>query len=179
MARARRRRRKKGGGRGFAGLVLGLAVGLSVAGWLWLNPRQGTVPATPPAPAPAEAPAPLPEMPEPPPGDDRFEFYDTLPSFEVVVPESQPDGTGTPPPISRPGTYVLQAGSYPEHAQADSVKARLALLGVSSQIQAVTVDGRRFHRVRIGPVENLDELNRLRERLRQNRIEFLVIQVRE
>jgi len=47
MARARRRRRKKGGGRGFAGLVLGLAVGLSVAGWLWLNPRQGTVPATP------------------------------------------------------------------------------------------------------------------------------------
>jgi hypothetical protein len=33
--------------------------------------------------------------------------------------------------------------------------------------------------VRIGPIDNLDQLNRLRARLRQSRIDFMVIPVAE
>lgn len=111
---------------------------------------------------------------------DRFEFYEMLPDAEVEVSEqSKPAGPGSPPLVSVPGTYVVQAGAFPDFAEADKVKARLALLGVVSEIQAAEANGATFHRVRIGPIENLNELNRLRARLRQNGIEYLVIPVGE
>ena len=49
----------------------------------------------------------------------------------------------------------------------------------TSRRRALEADGRRFHRVRIGPIDDLDKLNRLRARLRQNGIEFVVIPVAE
>ena len=78
-----------------------------------------------------------------------------------------------------PGTYVVQAGAFPDFAEADKVKARLALLGIVAEIQTAEAEGRTFHRVRIGPIDNLDQLNRLRARLRQSRIDFMVIPVAE
>jgi cell division protein FtsN len=59
------------------------------------------------------------------------------------------------------------------------MKAQLALLGISSQIQRISVDEREYHRVRIGPIEQLDELNRLRRRLRAASVDFLVVRVGE
>jgi cell division protein FtsN len=111
---------------------------------------------------------------------ERFEFYDMLPDAEVEVAE-QPKAvrSAAPPPVSVPGTYVVQAGAYPDFAAADKVKARLALLGVASEIQTADSNGVLFNRVRIGPIENLDELNRLRARLQQNGIEHQVIPVGE
>ena len=111
---------------------------------------------------------------------DRFEFYDMLPDAEVEVTE-QPTTTRivAPPPISLPGTYVVQAGAFPDFAAADKVKARLALLGVASEIQVADSNGAQFHRVRIGPINDLDELNHLRARLRQNGIEHQVIPIGE
>ncbi|MEO8444680.1 MAG: SPOR domain-containing protein [Gammaproteobacteria bacterium] len=111
---------------------------------------------------------------------DRFEFYDMLPDAKVDVPvQPRASGQPVPPPVTTPGTYVVQAGAYPNFADADKVKARLALLGVVSEIQTADANGKRFHRVRIGPIENLVELNRLRARLRQNGIEYQVIPVGE
>lgn len=130
-----------------------------------------TTPARPrPRPKPADKPA-----------EKDFEFYDMLPNFEVVVPEEDKDvrPDKTPAPVEAPGVYVLQAGSYSTFAEADKVKAQLALLGISSQIQKITVDERQYHRVRIGPIEKLDELNRVRQRLRNARIDVLVIRVGE
>jgi cell division protein FtsN len=111
---------------------------------------------------------------------DRFEFYDMLPDAEVDVAEQPKEsGAGGPPPVSVPGTYVVQAGAFPNFAEADKVKARLALLGIVSEIQAADANGAQFHRVRIGPIDNLNELNRLRALLRQKGIEYLVIPVGE
>lgn len=123
---------------------------------------------------------PAPDAPAPAEATDRFEFYDMLPDAEVEVAE-QPKSTGVagPPPVTMPGTYVVQAGAFPNFPEADKVKARLALLGVESEIQAADANGATFHRVRIGPIDNLNELNRLRARLRQNGIEYLVIPVGE
>jgi cell division protein FtsN len=115
-----------------------------------------------------------------PEAPDRFQFYDMLPDAEVEVAEQpQTPRVVAPPPVSLPGTYVVQAGAFPDFATADKVKARLALLGVVSEIQASDASGALFHRVRIGPIDNLDELNRLRARLRQNGIEHQVIPVGE
>lgn len=200
MSNRRKTNRRRGDRRGPAlpggvGLGAGLALGLLVAAVVWWKDHRAAAPGTPPAESPpaAEAPVPAPaptpqksKQPPPPPpppteAPGRFQFYEMLPNFEVVVPEQEKKvGRGASlPPVEDPGIYVLQAGSFPEFAEADAVRARLALLGVSSQIQKVTVDEKTYHRVRVGPISDLNELNRLRNRLRQNRIDFLVIQVGE
>jgi cell division protein FtsN len=108
-----------------------------------------------------------------------YSFYDQLPKFEVVVPEKEkdvrPDSRAVPE--TRRGTYVLQAGSYRNFADADRVRAQLALQGIESKVQKVSVDNDTWLRVRIGPISNLDELNRLRTILRKSDVDALVIRV--
>src|SRR5204863_7084824 len=100
---------------------------------------------------------------------EKYDFYQMLPNFEVVVPEKDKDVKRDPPAaakIERPGVYVLQAGSYRNEADADRVRAQLALQGVDARVQRVAVDNDVWHRVRIGPITSLDELNRVRRQLR-------------
>ena len=54
---------------------------------------------------------------------------------------------------------------------------KLALQGVESKVQKVTVDNDTWHRIRIGPISKLDELNRLRQILRKADVDVLVIRV--
>ena len=102
-----------------------------------------------------------------------------LPNFEVVIPEQEPDVSvdAEPRAIVEPGLYVLQAGSFSQHADADRRKAQLAMHGVESWIQRVTIDDKTYHRVRIGPTDDLDELNMLRSRLRAAQIDVLRIRL--
>ena len=102
-----------------------------------------------------------------------------MPKFEVVIPEKErvvrPDLKSTPE--TRRGTYVLQAGSYKNFADADRVRAQLALQGIESKVQKVTMGDESWHRVRIGPISKLDELNRLQQLLRKADVDALVIRV--
>jgi len=110
-----------------------------------------------------------------------YEFYDVLPRYEVVVPEGRAGErparreAAEPPPVSEPGRYVLQTGSFRSHADADRMQASLALLGVESQIQKVALGNEEYHRVRIGPISDLGELNRIRSLLGQAGIESLMM----
>ena len=79
--------------------------------------------------------------------------------------------------IVEPGLYVLQAGSFSRYEDSDRRRAELALQGIESSIQRVTIDDRTYHRVRIGPIDDLDQLNMLRSRLRAARIDALRIRL--
>jgi cell division protein FtsN len=136
----------------------------------------------------ADAPRPDPHRPAPAGlegGDagrsaEKYDFYQMLPNFEVVVPEKDKDVKRDLPAaakIERPGVYVLQAGSYRNEADADRVRAQLALQGVDARVQRVAVDADVWHRVRIGPITNLDELNKVRRQLRAAEVDALVIRV--
>ena len=72
----------------------------------------------------------------------------------------------SPANIEKPGVYVLQAGSYRQQADADRIRAQLKMQGIDANVQRVAVDDDVWHRVRIGPITDLAELNRLRARLR-------------
>jgi cell division protein FtsN len=48
---------------------------------------------------------------------------------------------------------------------------------VESKVQKVSVDSDTWHRIRIGPISKLDELNRLRTILRKADVDVLVIRV--
>jgi len=178
------RRRGGGGGEsltGMQGLGIGLAIGLAVAAGVWAFKSRPLAPA---AAQDEKKTAPMSAREEsaeqaPPPNATDYTFYERLKDFEVVIPEKEKDVRRDlkPAPETRPGTYVLQAGSYRNFADADRVRAQLARQGVESKVQKVTVDTDTWHRVRIGPITNLDELNRTRARLRNAEIDALVIRV--
>jgi len=111
---------------------------------------------------------------------EKYDFYEMLPNFEVVVPEKDKEVKRDLPPgakIERPGVYVLQAGSYRNESDAERVRAQLALQGVAAKVQRVAVDADVWHRVRIGPISNLDELNKVRKQLQAAEVDALVIRV--
>lgn len=126
--------------------------------------------------------APAPASGEPPadaakPATD-FTFFTVLPEIEVVAPAPPADAKPAPvaadsasaadaksaagesprpavrdaTPADPAGRFMLQAGSYRSAADAERLKATLALSGLASSIQKVTIQGRGdFYRVRLGP----------------------------
>ena len=191
MAQRKRRRSKSRKKQqeypGWLWMLFGLALGLSVAFAVYVKDRRPATVATAPAQQPASMQSALdnnnevldPEEPPAESGESRFTFYDMLPNFEVVIPEQEPDVAvdAEPQAIVEPGLYVLQAGSFSQHADADRRKAELGMHGIESSIQRVTIDDRTYHRVRIGPTDDLDELNMLRSRLRAAQIDVLRIRL--
>ena len=165
--------------------LFGLGIGLSVSAFIYLQGRPPLTTAPVPAPTTETTPPPQPvtRKDTTPPGEEkpRFTFYDMLPSFEVVIPEEDLAVVPTAPlkVVDKPGIYVLQAGSFSTYNDADRRKAQLAMLGVESAIQKVTVDDKVYHRVRVGPVNSLDRLNELRQQLRGAQIDAMVIRVGE
>ena len=161
---------------GWTGLVIGLVVGLGVGLALYyLDPRTPAPPATDATETgPASAREGAAEEPA-----DRYDFYEMLPNFEVVVPEREAAVRRDAPaaPVERAGAYVLQVGSYRKFEEADRVRAQLALQGIESKVQRVSVDNDTWHRVRVGPISDLGELNRIRDRLREADMDLLVIRV--
>lgn len=181
--RRRRSSRRQEALPGWVWMLFGLAVGLAVAAAIYVNDRspRPAVMDSRAAPEPRQDRSPASARTAPADKDKgfNFDFYDMLPKFEVVIPEEDLDARPdvAPAPVATPGAYVLQAGSFSAHADADRMKARLALLGIVSRIQKVSVDEKTYHRVRVGPVTDLDELNRTRRQLRDAQIEVMVIRV--
>jgi cell division protein FtsN len=164
-------------------MSFGLALGLLVALVVYVR-SGGDVRDAAPAPTVAATPRAAPEQAprddaEAPPSAARFDFYEVLPEFEVVIPEVESElrADSAVRAVEEPGHYVLQVGSFTAVADADRMRANLALLGIESRIQRVTIDADVFHRVRIGPIEDVRELNRVRARLREARVESLLMKV--
>ncbi|MDJ0701004.1 MAG: SPOR domain-containing protein [Woeseiaceae bacterium] len=185
--RTKRRTTKKQEYPGWVWMLFGLGIGLSVAFAVYMQdaspPEQPQQAAREPASLgnalddnaeQGAANEPLPERKK-----SRFDFYEMLPNFEVVIPEEEPEVARDRElsAVEEPGVYVLQAGSFTQLADADRRRAQLAMQGIESQIQRVTIDDKTYHRVRIGPTDDLDELNLLRSRLRAAQIDVLRIRL--
>jgi cell division protein FtsN len=110
---------------------------------------------------------------------EHYDFYQMLPHFEVVVPEKERDVKRDVPTatIERPGVYVLQAGSYRDEMEADRIAKQLSLQGIDAKVQRVAVDSDVWYRVRIGPINQLTDLNRVRKKLYDADIDAIVIRV--
>ena len=110
--------------------------------------------------------------------DGKYDFYQMLPKFEVVVPEKERGSRVAPAAqVARPGIYFLQVGSYRDVDVAERIHAQLGKLGIEATVQRVAVDTDVWHRVRIGPIKDLAQLNRLRQQLHASDLDSLVIRV--
>jgi len=192
MARRNRKRKKAESAPGWIWMLFGLAIGLVVAAGVYFRrapsadhaatAERAAPTSTERAPARRGAPArgaATSNGDAAKAGDQRFDFYDILPQYEVVVPEVETAAgpTARAKPVDEPGSYVLQAGSFGAAADAEKLKASLALLGIESRVQKVAIDDDVYHRVRIGPITDLDKLNRIRRQLHDAHINAMLMKV--
>lgn len=168
----------------FIGIFIGLAIALAVAVVIKGSPSpflarkaepaaNDKIPLTPATPAekPADDKSKAAEKP-------RFDFYTILPGSEEPV--SEKDIKQQTPESAAKGQYYLQAGAFQSEGEADNLKAKLALMGIEATIQTATVpDKGVWHRVRVGPYNNVDDLNRMRATLSQNGVSTSLVKVHD
>ena len=167
----------------WVGFVAGLVVGLSVALLIYLRDNQNLLDEiklvkTPPEKSIKALAAKQTDEKQSSVKKPRFDFYTILPEMEVRVPDWELANESKKEHKSLTGTshYTLQAGSFRKQDEAERLKARLALLGIEADIQSVSVNGDdTWHRVRIGPVKDRKTVSEIRERLRRDHIEVLVL----
>jgi len=195
---------RDGAGGTLLGIFIGLALGLALAAGVAWTLIGGRTPAPAPAKAPepvAQRDARAPKTAAAPANDkDRFDFYKILPGGEepkiakssgpaspdkATVGRSEPAkpadkvAAAEPSPAkgAKPGDrFWLQAGSFTQESDAENLKARLALAGWEAEVQSGTLPDRGVrYRVRLGPYDNADELNRIKGQLTQRGFEAAVI----
>ncbi|MBV6476242.1 MAG: SPOR domain-containing protein [Rhodocyclaceae bacterium] len=183
----------KSGGGTLLGIFIGLVVGVVIAAGVVWYLNQAPLPfqakgQKPPVEKNGEAKPAVPVVPEPLPGKPgdkvpekpRFEFYKILPGGEAAAPqpaEQKPAGEAPKPSAE---TLFLQAGSFQNPADADNLKARLALMGVEAGVQQVTLAEKGvMHRVRIGPFASVEAMAPTRSLLAQNGIQAGVVRVKD
>ncbi len=116
------------------------------------------------------------------PVSPEFQFYTLLPEEGNQPPpvrsreERADDSLQVPPQAALEmeaetgATYLIQVGSFRAADDAEARKASLALLGLESRVAAATVDGRRYHRVMVGPLSGR-QVATVRQQLQQAGIE--------
>jgi cell division protein FtsN len=168
----------------FFGFLLGLGVAAGIAIYFFKTP----VPFADKARVPDKAAAPA----TPAAGDaaksaktetkPRFDFYRILPGQEEPVTEKQmreadkqAAKSGAPK-----DSYLLQAGAFPNPADADNLKAKLAMLGLEASVEPADLAEKGiWYRVRLGPYTQVDEINRIRQQLAQNGVNASLVRIKD
>jgi len=196
---------KKNGGGTLLGIFIGLVIGISIAfGVAWYlnkatlpfqNKYEGAPKTDKDKPGAAgTTPAPLPgKAGDKPPG--RFEFYDILEGKPPAAPGTSaprvaPPGVAppaggvvAPPADAKPvpvDVLYLQVGAFQKAADADNLKAKLALTGLDASVQEISIPEKgTMHRVRVGPFRDSDEMNKARALLSQSGVQGTVVKQKE
>jgi len=172
-----------------AALLVGMVLGLTLAGlvaWFMLErPNQfvNKVPhetnqLTPDSVKPLPAPVTMvsPDTPLAPAktveNKPRFEFYKVLTdkNDSSISPKVPPKQARKPDLVKqKKAAYFVQAGAFSNAADADKLKAKLTMLGMEPRVKAMTLaDQSVWHRVRLGPYNSMNEMNKAMNRLKQN-----------
>jgi len=173
--RQARRGSAKSGSHALLSFTAGVVCGLAIATVAWIG---GYLPSG------SDTPSGLPAGHDEPPiaqnesnGRSRqYDFFTVLPEIEVVVPQREIEERARERDDAAPnGPYMIQVGSFRSQADADSLRARLTLLGLDTSIQTVTVNEATWHRVRVGPFDSARAADGARRRLQENGHEAMVL----
>lgn len=152
-------------------------------------------PAEPPAPAPARASAPaaapsddplgaaiagLKEpaeaRPEPARSESRQVAMNTRPSAPVAAPTPAPASPASSASSGSDRTiYYLQFGAFRNMSDAEATRAKLALLGFETTISDHTNDSGVLHRVRLGPFNQVEAMNKARAKLLDSGVDVAIV----
>lgn len=164
------------------GLLLGVGISVAVAIFVMKSESPFSDKAGKPKLEPDEIALP---KPEPKPAGQtasekpRFDFYTILPGTESQVTEQEiKQKEAAPVPTQTQESYFLQVGAFQTEQEADNMKAKLALLGIEAIVQTATIPGKGvWHRVRVGPFADLNQINSAKSDLAQNGFKADLIKV--
>lgn len=121
--------------------------------------RQREADAAEPA---SQAPAPIPAATTPPPTTT------TATTTAATAPAAAASADGS-------ARYILQAGSFSASGDAEALKARIALLGLSARVESGDANGKTVYRVRMGPYGTATELAEAKQKLGNGGLPALAI----
>lgn len=130
---------------------------------------------------------------KPAPPKKTYDFYSVLPEMEVVIPDAELSAkaraeqqrqqqaqaqaanpvTAPTAPADANAHYVLLAGSYADPKAADEAKAKLALLGIVAKVQSITINGKVWNRVMVGPYANASDTEAAQKTLADNGVKAI------
>ena len=140
-----------------------------------------------PAPAVAAQPAPAAQPPAADPLQAVVNKIQGTPADSKAKPAAPTASNVTPTPApAKPAAaaadtgddkfiYYLQAGAFREVADAEAARAKLALLGFEANISDRASDTGVLHRVRLGPYQQVEAMNRVRSKLSENGVDVAVV----
>ncbi len=164
------------------GLVLGLAIAVAVALYITNAPVPFVNKVRPAS-----------ENVDPSAGgqlpDPNKSLYSQVPAKpgppELANVDPATDPKAAPPPAEKGNVFpaddsrfLLQAGAFRTPDDADSMRARLALLGFDAKIYPREQDGTTLYRVRLGPYGNLDDVNQIRKKMAENGIDVQLVRLK-
>ena len=169
----------------FTGLLIGLLLGVGLSVWLTMYLKGSDNPFTenkvskpliaankqkPNKDTATEDALPKEESPDgtnntdPAKQDNKFDFYTILPETESTVTEQEVKESSI-----KKDNYFLQVGAFQDEADADNMKAKLALQGFEAVVQTATIPEKGvWHRVRVGPLNDIEQINKIRSELTSN-----------
>lgn len=108
--------------------------------------------------------------------DNTVKYPDVENAPEVVrfTPKPTPNAADKKAGAEKAAFY-LQVGAFRNQSDAENVRAKLALIDIESSVGAKNSEGDNLYRVRIGPFNSMDEMNRMRSKLAENSIDVAVI----
>ncbi len=173
------------------GLLVGLAIAVAVAVYISNAPLPFVTKVRPPSATSVPADGKLPDpnksfhagAPPPAPAAATPAPAVTPPAAEPVAaappkaaePESAPGKEEAAPEGSR---FLLQVGAFKSPEDADGMRAQLAFIGLEARVFPIEQGGQTLYRVRLGPYGQLDDVNRVRKLLADNKIEAQIVRLR-
>lgn len=73
--------------------------------------------------------------------------------------------TRDPAATTSDARYILQAGAFGGSGDAETVKAKIAMLGLNARVEAAEIGGKTVYRVRMGPYATASELSDAKAKL--------------
>ena len=103
-----------------------------------------------------------------------YDFYNILPGNKTSAVRNKSSDNSL---ASEESNYAVQAGVFTDQNAANDMKARLALLGIDSQIKSQQQSNKVINWVLIGPFTGEDEADEMVGRLKNENIQGIVIKV--
>ena len=103
-------------------------------------------------------------------GDETsYDFYTILPSDENKISKEVESSLNANQQPATKNIYHLQVGSFHTEEEADNLKAKLALQGFEAVVQTADIPEKGvWHRVRVGPLNDLDQITKTKTDLLNN-----------
>ena len=107
----------------------------------------------------------------------KFEFYTRLPALTIAAPKAKPQPQSKRKANKK--SFMLQAGSFQNMQDADSLKVKLIMQGLDVKIQSIKDStGNAWHRVQVGPYSSQNKLNKAQDILANNNIPSMLMEMK-